>query len=81
MDIANNWTIIAGVATIVSMIFYWSKQAYLDPIVNREQEIKKKVRDDAIRKLNESQSIIEEKGEEQFVDDVTLLNSGKTFEI
>ena len=67
MDVANNWTIVIGIATIISLILYWSKQAYVDPITEREDDIKKKVKEDISTKISEFKEGI---GEEQFVDEI-----------
>lgn len=79
MDIANNWTIVIGVATIVSMILLWSKQAYLDPIREREEDIIRKVKEDIKEKLTNSNKLIEEKGEEKFVDEIYDIIEFKKF--
>ena len=70
MEISNNWTIVIGVATIISLILHWSKQAYLDPIVSQEDSIKEKVRNDIFEKVETSEEIIKERGEEQFAEEI-----------
>ena len=70
MEILNNWTIVVGAATIISLILYWTKQAYLDPIINKEEEIIKKVKDDINTKMDKSKEIIAERGEVFFVDEI-----------
>lgn len=70
MEISNNWTIVIGVATIVSMILLWSKRTYLDPIFNKEESIIKKVKGDLKKKLSNHEDLISKVGEEKFVDEV-----------
>ncbi len=70
MEILNNWTIVVGVGTIVTLILYWSKEAYFDPVISREEDIKRKVEEDLTNKLRQYKEIIDEKGEEQFTDEI-----------
>ena len=70
MEIANNWTIVVGAVSLISLMFYWSKQAYLDPIVDNEEHVKEKVKDDVGKKLRQFEEIVKEIGEEQFVDEI-----------
>lgn len=70
MDILNNWTIVVGVGAIVTLILHWSKQAYFDPVINREEDTKRKVKEDLTKKLSKYKEIIDEKGEEQFTDEI-----------
>jgi len=70
MDVANNWTIVIGMATLVSMVFLLSKKGYLDPIRQKELAIISKVKTDLSIKLEASKKVIEEKGEEKFVDEI-----------
>jgi len=59
---------VIGVATLISMLFLWTKQAYLDPIRKREEDIIKKVKKDLNDKLMDYKKLIEEIGEEKFAD-------------
>jgi len=70
MDITNNWTIVVGIATIISLIFYWSKLAYLDPVIDKEEDIKRKVSLELHTLLNNADDIIRKHGEIQFVDEI-----------
>ena len=70
MDTSNNWTIVIGVATLLSLIFYWSKQAYLDPIIKNENAIRNKVKQDISDQLEHYKEMVENVGEEKFVDDI-----------
>jgi len=65
MDIANNWTIVIGITTVISMTLYWSNQAYLSPIIKREEHIKNKVKDDINKKVKELGENIEIAEQEQ----------------
>jgi len=73
MDVANNWTIVIGTATIVSMILLWSKKAYLDPILKKEEIIIKKIKEDVRNKLTRFDKLIEKHGEEEFVYGVSYI--------
>jgi len=70
MDVANNWTIVVGIATIISMLFIWTTKTYLNPIRRRDEDIIEKVKEDLSKKLKESKKLISEIGEEKFVDEI-----------
>lgn len=70
MDIANNWTIVIGIGTIISLALYWSQEAYLKPIVKDEEKIKQKVKSDISNTLEFADDYVERGEEEQFVDEI-----------
>ena len=67
MDIANNWTIVIGIATVISMTLYWSNQAYRNPIIKREEDIKNKVKDDINIKIKNLDKDIEIQEQEALI--------------
>lgn len=72
MDIANNWTIVIGIATVISITLHWSNQTYLSPIIKREEHIKNKVKDDIdkkVKKLGENIEI-EEQEQEALIEEI-----------
>jgi len=73
MDIANNWTIVVGIATIISMVLLWSKEAYLNPVLEHETNLVTKVRDDINNLISNSPSIISKNGEEKLAEDLYNL--------
>lgn len=79
MDIANNWTIVIGVATLVSGVLFWSNNAYLKPILESQTSIIERVRKDLERKLKNNKDVIKSKGEEGFVEDISNIVSMKYF--
>lgn len=70
MDVSNNWTIVVGVATIISMIFLWSNTVYMENVRRKEEHIIRKVKADLSKKLKNSGARIRKIGEEQFVDEI-----------
>lgn len=70
MDITNNWTIVVGIGAILSLVLYWSQEAYLKPIFNEEEKIKEKVRSDISKKLEVANDYVEKGEEERFVREI-----------
>lgn len=79
MDIANNWTIVVGMATIVSMVLLWSREAYLNPILENETHLFEKVRDDINNIISNSNDIISKNGEEALAEELYNLATLKKY--
>jgi hypothetical protein len=79
MNITNNWTIVIGVATVISTALYWTNKAYLDSILEMRRDIIERVRRDMTERLQNFHELISVEGEERFADEIYNIAKFKKF--
>ncbi len=71
MEILNKWAIVVAVATLLSLLVHWCKISYFDPILELENKVKIKVKQNTTDKLRTYEEKIDTLDYEEFIDNIS----------